>query len=450
MGNLKRCEEHDFNIDSHLVSLQFQEPFFSEIARHINKIPTLSSQCPTMMMSYNKKLDDLELYYNPEWASKLTDIQIKNVLIHELYHVIFCHLSSRFRTPQMAWNLSTDSAINSIIVNNSNCADSLPPGCIIPGRWPTHPTGRELTAQEKETEKISAFIAQLPPMLASEVYFEMFCEFAKKEGISFEPQMIKVFFSGGYGDAEAEGKNWIPTLDNHEGWASIPDDMREYIEGKIKAYIERGVQVAESHQSGWGSVPNDMREEIRRSVMNIINWKAGLKQWIGTLSRGNRTSSIKRINRRYPYIHPGSKRGYTVKLLIAVDESGSVFDQMLEEFFGVLSALTRKITVDILPFDCEVRADKLFTWTKGTNPHLVRETCGGTDFDAPTNFLNDVKNRGRWDGMIICTDGCAPEPGPSRLKRGWVLGKGCKLLWNETSETIVPMDSGEPVHGAWR
>jgi hypothetical protein len=75
--------------------------------------------------------------------------------------------------------------------------------------------------------------------------------------------------------------------------------------------------------------------------------------------------------------------------------------------------------------------------------------AGGTSFDAPTQFVNDAKNRGRWDGLLVMTDGECSQPMPSRIKRGWVLGAGQKLYFS-TNEMQVSMDKGTPTRGAWR
>jgi predicted metal-dependent peptidase len=88
-------------------------------------------------------------------------------------------------------------------------------------------------------------------------------------------------------------------------------------------------------------------------------------------------------------------------------------------------------------------------WRKGTRPDIKRVRGGGTDFEAPTKFANDPKNRGRWDGMLVLTDGECSKPGPSRIKRGWVLGQGCKLMF-PTDEITITLDPNPQMTGAWR
>ena len=122
---------------------------------------------------------------------------------------------------------------------------------------------------------------------------------------------------------------------------------------------------------------------------------------------------------------------------------------MLQMFFAELEQLTRKVDITLLHFDCSCSEQNLYEWKKGMRPKLHRVKGGGTNFDAPSDLANDPKNRGRWDGMLIMTDGCAPAPKASRIKRGWVLGKGCKLLF-PSDEVQIFLSDEKPMSGAWK
>ncbi len=252
-------------------------------------------------------------------------------------------------------------------------------------------------------------------------------------------------------NGEGSGEYWIDSFDDHSGWDDIPEEKREYVEGKVKSIVDKAVKHADQQPNGWGDIPAELREQIRLSVSNLVNWRAVLRQFVGSMTRGSRTASIKRINRRYPYVHPGTKRGYVAKLLVARDESGSVSNDMLEEFTSELFSLTRKIEVDFLPFDCACDQSDIVRVNRGTFPKKVsiRTRGGGTNFDAPTEVFNDPKNRGRWDGMLILTDGGAPAPGGCQGKRGWILAKGCNLEF-QTNELTIFIDKQKNMTGAWR
>ena len=118
-------------------------------------------------------------------------------------------------------------------------------------------------------------------------------------------------------------------------------------------------------------------------------------------------------------------------------------------FFNELDSLTRKIDITLCHFDCYTGPKDCYEWKKGMRPKLKRTKGGGTDFSAPTAIVNDPKNRGRWDGILIMTDGQAGAPIGSRIKRGWVLGQGCTLMF-PSDELQIFLSKERPMVGAWR
>ena len=488
----------DFNIDRHLIKLLEESPFFAEISRHVRKVVT--NDLPTAGVTFDKYTDDFVLGINPEFFGELKDEEIAGVLRHEFYHIIFFHITTRRKTPHMRWNVATDLAINSIILDPSSGKNVALPDCaLVPGR-PLIKAGKG--KEHKAAAKLSNLIASLPSLESSDYYWNRLSELADELQGDCPVHGDKGNTKGGSGaqgekddgnpghskggkaddaeggkgdDATGQGKDseedgeqnghgsghshneagedectcGASSMDDHGGWDDVPEDMREYVEGKARALTEKAAKHADSRSNGWGNMPTSVRDDIRRMVSRVVDWKAVLRQFVGSICRGDRVSTIRRINRKYPYIHPGVKRGYVAKLAIAIDQSGSVHDDMLASFFSELSALTKKVSVTIIPFDADVDPREVYEWRKGSQVNLKRVKSGGTSFDAPTRFVNDAKNRGRWDGLLVMTDGECSQPTPSRIKRGWVLGAGQKLYFN-TDEMQVSMDKGTPTRGAWR
>lgn len=454
-----RSCDTDFNLGRHLIPYLQDVPFYAEISRYVKKRYT--HDIPTAAVSYDPRDDEVVMFVNPCFlgggtyfnearkhdivCEPLTNWEIRGVLNHEFDHLWSGHLNARRRSPPDDWNVATDCAINSLIVRNAGQPRDIEPGqvarplpklALIPGQKPWIDPERFAELDDKSkaaTLRRCALIESFPPLKASEWYFNALQEDRKKNG----------------DDAGTEYA--IGSMDDHDGWDDIPEELREYVEGKVKGIIEKAVRHADGQSDGWGNIPEEIRAEIRRYISTVINWRAVLRQFIGSIVRGNRTTSIKRINRRYPYIHPGIKRGYTAKLFIAIDESGSVSDEMCEMFFNELDMLTRKVDITICHFDCHAGAKDLYEWKKGMRPQLHRTKSGGTNFSAPTAIVNDPKNRGRWDGMLIMTDGQAPQPIPSRIKRGWVLGQGCHLEFEaQCDELQIFLTKERPMTGAWR
>lgn len=449
----------EFNLERHLIVFLQESPFYAELSRHIRK--TATKGLPTAGVTFNEKTDELVLLWNPDFFEGLSNWEIKGVLLHEFNHLVFGHLAARRREPHKTWNIATDLAINSLIVTQAGSrrdddkadARPLPREGLIPGQRPymdPEMLAKAPPDQRAAYEQFADLIASFPTLQTSEWYFfKLIEESGKNAGDDGKSKAMRQLLGTEPGDGDIEIIIGGDSMDDHSGWDNIPEEMRPYVEGRVKAVLEKAVNHADQQANGWGNMPTSIQAEIRRSVSNIINWRSVLKQFVGSLTRGERSTSIKRINRRYPYIHPGVKRGYTARLAIAIDQSGSVDDVQLNAFFSELTTLTRRTTVDILPFDCYLDPKDVFEWKKGTNPKLERVRGGGTDFNAPTKFVNDPKNRGKWDGLLVLTDGECEAPNTSRVKRGWVLSKGHKLLF-DTNEIQVFMDESKPMTGAWR
>jgi predicted metal-dependent peptidase len=135
-------------------------------------------------------------------------------------------------------------------------------------------------------------------------------------------------------------------------------------------------------------------------------------------------------------MHPGVKRKRMARVLVAIDQSGSVGNDSLELLFGELAGLAKRVDFDVVHFDTAVDEKSLTTWRRGQRiaPHRTR--CGGTDFNAPTEFAN--KHKGQYDMLVVLTDGEAPEPKPCLIRRAWVLVPGTSMYY-DTNETVIKM-----------
>jgi predicted metal-dependent peptidase len=451
----------DSEFDTRLLRFLERTPFFAELSRHIRKVP--SRTLPTAGVAYSKTTDDLVMYWNPEFVTGLDPAEFNGLMTHELYHIIFQHITLRRKTPHRMWNIAADLAINSLIVEEQKRTGAgslaLPPGGLVPGQWPRMAEGREMTEEEKKGAKLAALIASLPLMEDSEFYYGKLSQFADEQrkncpkhgdgagGPKQDPgEGGGQENEGGNEPGEGEGggagpqctcgEDWSDGFDDHDGWDSLSDDERSYVEARVKDAMSKAVKAANQRADGWGNIPADMRERIIASVSGKVDWRNVLRNFVGSVCRAHRSSSIKRINRRYPYVHPGTKKAYMPKVMVAIDMSGSVGDEALALFFGELNHLTRLVDITVAPFDTEVNEKDVFEWKKGQKVEAQRTKCGGTDFDGPTRFANDPKNRGRWDGLLILTDGQAPQPTPSRIKRAWILAPGQKLAF-DSSETQI-------------
>jgi predicted metal-dependent peptidase len=213
--------------------------------------------------------------------------------------------------------------------------------------------------------------------------------------------------------------------------------LRELAKERLREMMRSAAEEANKSSNGWGSVTHNIRKEIMDRISGKIDWRAVLRYFIKTSQRSAKTSTVKRINKRYAYIHPGQKVQRHAKIAISIDQSGSVSDEMLEAFFSELNNLAKIATFTVVPFDTEVDDNLVYVWKKGMSRRKERVKYGGTDFDAPTKYVNDKG----FDGHIVLTDMQAPKPITSKCQRMWMTTKDCMSSAPfKTHERVIPVE----------
>ena len=393
------------------------EPFFAALSRKIEK--RACTAIPTAGVRVDPDTAQFEMIYNPDFFASLPEEHVRGVLKHEFYHLIFDHVTSRRPdgiNPKV-WNICADLAINSHI------ADELPEMACVPGRGP---------------------FEELPLHKSAEWYLANFPERPEDDSDDSESGEGEP----GDGDDGGEGGNGQPSAENpgsfddHSGWSESGDTpaqeaANQMAKERLKQSMKAAAQEASQSAKGWGSVSADLKKEIIKRLETKVDWKKVLRYFIKTSQRAARRSSVKRINKRYAYIHPGKKTLRQAKIAIAIDQSGSVSDQMLEQFFGELNKLAKLAEFTVVPFDTEVPEDKVYVWKKGQSKPTERVSCGGTCFDAPTDYVN----KHSFDGVIILTDMEAPKPKRCKAQRMWMTDqRGASRPYFKTNERVIAID----------
>ena len=110
---------------------------------------------------------------------------------------------------------------------------------------------------------------------------------------------------------------------------------------------------------------------------------------------------------------------------------------MLQSFFGELNKLAKLAEFTVVPFDTQVDESKVYVWKKGENKKAERVLCGGTCFEAPTDWAN----KNGVDGVIILTDMEAPKPKACKAQRMWMTDeRGARNPYFQTNARVVVVD----------
>lgn len=188
---------------------------------------------------------------------------------------------------------------------------------------------------------------------------------------------------------------------------------------KINGLIE---QINSS--KSWGSIPGNLTEKIIASSKAKIDYRKTLSGFRASILSSKRHLTRMRPNRRFDFQQMGSKYDLETRLLIAVDTSLSVTHTELANFFGVMRRMFRYgvSKIDVIQFDCQLQTPQPIC-IKDAKQMKCSEVKGrgGTDFQVAFDYL---QNHNVYDGIIIFTDGYAPQPKIdffTRTKFVWVL-----------------------------
>lgn len=403
-------QTNNFDLNMHTARLLMSEPFFAAISRRINK--RASFGIPTAGVVVNHETAQFEMLYNPDFMNRMTDTERRAILIHEFYHIIFKHVTDRMPEGGMtkAWNIAADLAINSHI-------QGLPKGGCVPGEGQFEDLPKFMTAEW--------YLPKVEKMMKDS-------ENSSQSAASGNQEQGQ----GQGSENSTQGDSGMSTLDDHSGWGNTSQETKDIANERLKDIVKQASDEA-SRANSWGSVSSDVRKEIIESLKTKVDWRKVLRFFVKASQRANKSSTIRRINRRYPYIHAGRKSDRVANIAVSIDQSGSVDDNMLAMFFAELNKLSEIASFTVVPFDTKVDESKVYQWRKGENRKVERVLSGGTCFDAPTEYVN----KGNFDGHIVLTDMAAPKPKPSKCQRMWMTTeRDANYGYFETKERVVTVD----------
>ena len=224
-------------------------------------------------------------------------------------------------------------------------------------------------------------------------------DFGLKTGMSYEwyARMVEQQeSSGGQGGNDGDDDGQQGTSDKHRDLAELWDEDELTVQ-----MINEVISTTKS----WGSLGGNFAELLQASLKAKINWRNIFAGFRASIISSKRKLTRMKPNRRTGFDNMGSVRRFDTKLLVAVDVSGSISTESLKYFYGVINSAFRYgfESIDVIQFDCGVRAVHNL---KKVIKDVAIVGRGGTSFQEPVDYAHE----NGYDGLVILTDGYAPEP----------------------------------------
>lgn len=398
----------DDEISRATFDLLLKEPFFAHVLAGMPRLVT--EQIESVGLHWNGQ--QVVLRVNPEWFRKrLSATQRKVALKHEVLHIVFRHLFRPADRRADLYSISADLVVNQLLA-------PLKP---LPG-WPTLEMFPELKL--KPDQPLDAYYAELAALLRQMLRAGFGAEFGSEDE----------------GEAARAGKGRAPAADwakatgkpqsaealaalladrdkrgDDAGWHDGKDGIRaaagRYAVGSV---LIRAKERMPPHQ--WGSLPAALLSELALVLAERqpkLDWKRMVRIFCASSGRTKIKNTVKRISKRYG-TRPGVKIQRLQRLLVAVDTSGSIDQEMVESFFAEIHGAWRA-GASVIVVECDAEVQRSYEY-RGKPPTVVHGG-GGTEFEPVFRWMRKQRS---FDGCLYLTDGCGPAPETRPT---------CKLLW---------------------
>lgn len=168
----------------------------------------------------------------------------------------------------------------------------------------------------------------------------------------------------------------------------------------------------------WGSVSGKFQETVTASLRIPMDYRRILSQFRACIISHSRQLTRMKPNRRYGFEYMGSKFEPKTRLLVAVDVSGSIGTDDLQNFFSIINRFFSYgvESIHVIAFDAEIKQE--FELKKARRNIKI---CGrgGTDFQCAIDYY---EGHPEYLGLIVFTDGYANVPKIIKCKQIlWIL-----------------------------
>ncbi len=306
------------------------------------------------------------LLFSPHFVDQLTDEQLRSVVIHEVYHLLFGHhFRHRLFEDKVLFNIACD-----LVVNFFVCGQ-LPEGSV--------------------TIEALADLRLRPNQTVGYYYLEL-----QKHG---HASVLAPFLRDG-SLCQTQHRNWA-TLNQIDLDTGV--DNTQIMQETYKA-LE-----AQDQKDCWGDeVGNEEFRLGNDSSSSSLNWDQLLQETVINISSDNVDLAVttSRPSKRYPNSH-GVRLIHQPSILVALDVSRSITNEppileLLANQIEQICIATPQTEIHVVTFDAEVR--DYFLVQKGSDINNRQLAGGGgTSYDCIFDFANE--DRMETDLIVILTDG---------------------------------------------
>jgi len=392
--------------------LILDKPFLGALVLRLPMHAAKTDWCPTTAT------DARGFYYNPEYIAALSIEQTQFMLAHEALHCALSHFARRQHRVRHKWDLACDYAINPLLID-----DGLTP----PPNALQMPAYKGMTAEEiypliddndeSETLDKHAYDQDNESRGSGSGMTEKDLDQRDRDQSNPEP------------GEEGRGQSASP---EPGGGADRPQPLTPDEQDTLAVQWQQRMAGAAQQAMQAGKLGGELARMIDHLLQPQLPWRMLLARYMSAIARDD-YSYMRPSRREGDFILP-TLRSHQLDLVVAVDTSGSIKDEELEEFINEIDALKGQVRarVALLPCDarlCEGAPFVFEPWEELRRPQEIKGG-GGTSFRPVFEW---VERQGlRPDLLVYFTDAQGDFPaGEPAYPVVWLVKGWAKVPWGE-------------------
>ena len=351
-------------IEKAKATLMLESPYFGNIASDIDIIYTDS--IPT----YRYK--NGTLYLNREYLDTLSNEEIISILANGAMKRVLHHEDRGANKSSRIWDLATDYAINSMLLQN---------GFILPQEAP--------------------YNIDFEGMYAEEIYSIL------SNDLDLEDE-----------DSSSDNEQDIDTKNS-------PQKLQERLE---KAYLKSIFDKMDRESL----LPKGLERLIPSYYKNQIDWKEKLRRYLNEFAKNSYRFMPPNSKHLYRGYALPSLYSETLEIIVAIDVSGSIDDNSLGVFFSELESIMmtfQDYVIDVITVDYKIRSINRYTPAEP----IIKPTLdggGATDFRPLFEYVSNNIDNAKLIIYFSDAQGVFPD-NPPNIETLWILNSDAKVPFGE-------------------
>ena len=345
------------------AKLMLEQPYFGTIASALkleqnNELLTFLS-------------DGEALRYNSEYIDRLNMAEVEFVMANGAMHAVLKHQDRSAGRTKWLWQTATDYVVNSMLVNN----------------------GMQLPEYANYEQKFNG-------MYSEEVY-QMLRDEMMDDTFGTEEQLQQIVEDDDVHNENIQMQQEnIPSPDTTDSRYDIDSKDKEEIssasaQNSETPSEEQKEQFEQIFQklNRQGTLPQDLKFVVPEYFSHKVDWREFLYGYIAAYAKS--TYAFVPPNMKYLYrgIYLPSLSSDLLRIVIAIDTSGSVDEALLSIFLGEINSIMQSYPnyeIDLITADAKIQSHNLFL--PGELLEYSISGGGGTDFCPVFEYIDQQIN----------------------------------------------------------